>query len=158
MSATVTLESKVRVLRGCQNMQEEKISVIQAKSQSLEHYISSEFAKLHTFLQDKESQLIQQLNGETAGILGKMEEKLNEVKELAEAIQRQVSDIHSKLQQEDSLFLIVINLHCPVSFFVIFIMILLGKQVSFFHCNGFLLIILFHKKQTIQYIFHVYSI
>ncbi|XP_043942840.1 zinc-binding protein A33-like [Protopterus annectens] len=100
MSATVTLESKVRVLRGCQNMQEEKISVIQAKSQSLEHYISSEFAKLHTFLQDKESQLIQQLNGETAGILGKMEEKLNEVKELAEAIQRQgIKDETERIKQ-----------------------------------------------------------
>ncbi|XP_043942846.1 zinc-binding protein A33-like [Protopterus annectens] len=101
-SVTNTLESKVENLTRCHSMQEEKMSVLQATSQSLEQHIKSEFAKLYQFLQDKEHQLIQQLEDETREILQKMEENLKKIKETTEDIQRQISDIESKLQQEDS--------------------------------------------------------
>ncbi|XP_043942832.1 zinc-binding protein A33-like [Protopterus annectens] len=77
--------------------------VLQDLSQSLEQNITTEFARLHQFLQDKEQQLIQQLKEEANGILEKMKKSLNEIQKMAETIQREISDNRSTLQQEDPL-------------------------------------------------------
>ncbi|XP_043922406.1 zinc-binding protein A33-like [Protopterus annectens] len=58
---------------------------------------------LHQFLQDKEQQLIQKLKDETTTITGEMKENLRKIEEKNETIQRQISAIQSKLQQEDPL-------------------------------------------------------
>ncbi|XP_043942847.1 zinc-binding protein A33-like [Protopterus annectens] len=77
--------------------------VLQDKTKSLKQNITTEFARLYQFLQDKEQQLIQQLNEEAKGILEKMKKSLTEIQKMAQAIQRQISDIHSTLRQEDPL-------------------------------------------------------
>ncbi|XP_043922021.1 zinc-binding protein A33-like [Protopterus annectens] len=67
-----SLEMKMKHLKECQSKQEQIISGIKDDVQSLEQHITSEFAKLRQFLQDKEQQMIQQLKEKAAGILEKM--------------------------------------------------------------------------------------
>ncbi|XP_043942828.1 zinc-binding protein A33-like [Protopterus annectens] len=102
-TATDVLRLKLEYITVLQLKQEGKISYIQDKTHSLEQNITTEFARLHQFLQDKEQQLIQQLKEEANGILEKMKKSLNEIQKMAEVIQRQISDSHSTLQQEDPL-------------------------------------------------------
>ncbi|XP_043923704.1 nuclear factor 7, ovary-like [Protopterus annectens] len=96
------LESERKFLKEYQKKQEEKIFFIQDEARILEHSIKSEFANLHWFLYDKEQQLIRQLKEETSGILGKMNEKLREIQEMSDSIQRQIFSIQSKMQQKHS--------------------------------------------------------
>ncbi|XP_043922324.1 nuclear factor 7, brain-like [Protopterus annectens] len=84
----------------------EAASMFQDEAQSLEQHITSEFAKLRQFLQDKEQQLIQQLKEEAAGILEKMTDNLEKIEEMNKAIQKHKSNIESTLQQEDSVLLL----------------------------------------------------
>ncbi|XP_043942833.1 zinc-binding protein A33-like [Protopterus annectens] len=102
------LESRLKDIKGLQNEQEQNILEMQTKTLSLEQHITSEFAKLHQLLQDKEQNLIQQLKEEAAGILGKMEENLSDIKCRCSIIQDQLSDIQLKMQLDDPLnFLMV---------------------------------------------------
>ncbi|XP_043923699.1 zinc-binding protein A33-like [Protopterus annectens] len=97
-----SLEVKMKHLKECQSKQEQNISGIKDEAQSLEQHITSEFAKLQQYLQDKKQQLIQQLKEEAAGILEKMAKNLEKIEEMNEAIQKYKSNIESTLQQEDS--------------------------------------------------------
>ncbi|XP_043942086.1 zinc-binding protein A33-like [Protopterus annectens] len=105
LTARDSLESKLKELTELQTKQEYKISHIQATSQSLQHRITSKFIRLHEFLWDKEHQLIQQLKEEGKEILEKMDENLRKIKEMSEVIQKQISNIQLKLQEDYLLFL-----------------------------------------------------
>ncbi|XP_043942061.1 zinc-binding protein A33-like [Protopterus annectens] len=83
--------------------QEMKISEITDDARSLQLHVTSEFAKLHQFLKEKEENLIQQLKEEETGILKKMEENLTKIKENINAFQESVSNIQLQLQQQDAL-------------------------------------------------------
>ncbi|XP_043913491.1 zinc-binding protein A33-like [Protopterus annectens] len=100
-TAASGLEIKMKHLKECQEKQEQKISGIKDKSQTLEQHITSKFARLYQFLQDKEQQLMQRLKEETAGILGKMNQNLKKIEEMTQTIQLQISDIHLKVQEEN---------------------------------------------------------
>ncbi|XP_043938333.1 nuclear factor 7, brain-like [Protopterus annectens] len=102
-TATDALELKLKYITELQLKQEGKISCIQDKTRSLEQNITTEFVKLYQFLQDKEQQLIQQLKEEANGILEKMKKSLNKMQKVAEAVQRQISDMYSTMQPEDPL-------------------------------------------------------
>ncbi|XP_043923869.1 zinc-binding protein A33-like [Protopterus annectens] len=101
--AEAILKHRMNNLNEYQRKQERLISGIQKKAQSFEQHIKSEFATLHQFLQNKEQQLIQQLKDETTTITGEMKENLQKIEKKNETIQRQISAIQSKLQQEDPL-------------------------------------------------------
>ncbi|XP_043922327.1 zinc-binding protein A33-like [Protopterus annectens] len=96
-----SLEVKMKHLKEYQSNQEQNISGIKDEAQSLEPHITSEFAKLRQFLQDKEQKLVQQLKDEAAGILEKMTENLDNIEEMNKAIQDDKSNIESILQQKD---------------------------------------------------------
>ncbi|XP_043922325.1 zinc-binding protein A33-like [Protopterus annectens] len=105
-----SLEVKMKHLKEYQSKQEQNISGIKDEAQNLEQHITSEFAKLRQFLQDKEQKLVQQLKVEAAGILEKMTENLDNIEEMSKAIQKDKSNIESTLQQKDPvLFLKVRN-------------------------------------------------
>ncbi|XP_043923701.1 zinc-binding protein A33-like [Protopterus annectens] len=101
-TAETTLKHRMNNLNEHQKKQEQLISGIQDEVQSLEQHITSEFAKLRQFLQDKEQQLIQQLKEEAEGFLEKMAKNLEKIEEMNEAIQKHKSNIESTLQQDDS--------------------------------------------------------
>ncbi|XP_043915793.1 zinc-binding protein A33-like [Protopterus annectens] len=102
-TAEAILKHRINNLNEYQSQQEDLISGVQKKAQSFEQHIKSEFATLHQFLQDNEQHLIQQLKGETTTIIGRMKENLQKIEKKSETIQRQISAIQSKLQQEDPL-------------------------------------------------------
>ncbi|XP_043942102.1 zinc-binding protein A33-like [Protopterus annectens] len=105
--ASRCLECRLKVLAELQKKQIQKVSSIKGQAQSLEQHITSEFVRLHQFLQDKEQQLIQQLKREAAGILEETEENLKIIKEKSNTIQRQILAIQSKINQDDSLRLLM---------------------------------------------------
>ncbi|XP_043923703.1 zinc-binding protein A33-like [Protopterus annectens] len=98
-----SLEVKMKHLKECQSSQEQNISAVKDDAQSLEQHITSEFAKLRQFLQDKEQRMIQQLKVEAAEILEKMTENLEKIEEMNKTLQKNKSNIESKMWQEDSI-------------------------------------------------------
>ncbi|XP_043943629.1 zinc-binding protein A33-like isoform X2 [Protopterus annectens] len=97
------LQSKLRGYNEKKCQQEMKISEVTASARSLQLHITSEFAKLHEFLQHKEEKLIQQLKEEEIGIVRQMEENLSKLNETINAIQKSMSNIQLQLQQQDEL-------------------------------------------------------
>ncbi|XP_043942044.1 zinc-binding protein A33-like [Protopterus annectens] len=95
------LELKLKGTKVLENQQQQMISDFQNKSLRLEQHITSEFAKLHRLLQDKEQSLIEQLKKETAGSLGKMKDNLKDINVKHCIIQDQLTDIQLTLQLED---------------------------------------------------------
>ncbi|XP_043942128.1 nuclear factor 7, brain-like [Protopterus annectens] len=93
------LESQLKILQHVQSKQEQKKTDIQNETQVLKQYISSEFAKMYKFLHEKEEYLIQQLRNEEAEILKDVEFSLAKVQEKAGAIQKEIAEIQSLLQQ-----------------------------------------------------------
>ncbi|XP_043942823.1 zinc finger protein 665-like [Protopterus annectens] len=75
-----SLEFKVTALKHFQNKHETELVNIQGGARSLEQHIMAEFEKLHQFLQDKEQNLIQQLNSIQAQILTELKEELGCIK------------------------------------------------------------------------------
>lgn len=100
--ALFTLESRLMILLDQQLKQEQKMSSIKEESRSLEQHIIMEFAKLHQFLQEKEQQLIQQLNEEATGILTKMLENRTKIVQECTAILEKRSNIQTRMAQQDS--------------------------------------------------------
>ncbi|XP_043942054.1 zinc-binding protein A33-like isoform X2 [Protopterus annectens] len=96
-------QSSLKHLKEIKCQQEIKISEITTHARSLQLHITSEFAKLHHFLQEKEENLVQQLKEEETGILKEMEENLRKIKEDINAVQESVSNIYLQLQQQDAL-------------------------------------------------------
>ncbi|XP_043923702.1 zinc-binding protein A33-like [Protopterus annectens] len=98
-----SLELKMKHINERQSRQELYISSFKDEEQRLEEHITSEFAELQQFLQDKEQQLVQKLKREATRILGKMTENLKRFEEINDAIQKDKSSIEKTLQQKDPL-------------------------------------------------------
>ncbi|XP_043942070.1 zinc-binding protein A33-like isoform X2 [Protopterus annectens] len=96
-------QSTLKHLKEIKCQQEMKIAEITAHAKSLQLHVTSEFAKLHQFLQEKEENLVQQLKEEETGILKEMEENLRKIKEDINAVQESVSNIQLQLQQQGTL-------------------------------------------------------
>ncbi|XP_043942081.1 zinc-binding protein A33-like [Protopterus annectens] len=97
------LQSKLKGYNEKKCQQEMKMSEVTANARSLQLHISSDFAKLHEFLQHKEEKLIQQLKEEETGILKEMKENLRKIKEDINGIQKSISNVQLQLQQQDEL-------------------------------------------------------
>ncbi|XP_043913031.1 E3 ubiquitin-protein ligase TRIM69-like isoform X2 [Protopterus annectens] len=114
------LELKLNDIKALENQQQQMISDLQNKSLSLEQHITSEFAKLHRLLQDKEQSLIEQLKKEAAGSLGKMEENLKDIKAKHSIIQDHLTYIHLALQLENPVNILrvsyILAVHVPLLF------------------------------------------
>ncbi|XP_043942094.1 zinc-binding protein A33-like isoform X2 [Protopterus annectens] len=98
------------ILEGAQEAnvkQEQAVTGLNECSQNLEHHITSEFAKLHQFLQDKQQELIEQLKEETAGILRNMEENRNKISNKRDTIHINISTIRLQLESNDALLFLL---------------------------------------------------
>ncbi|XP_043942056.1 zinc-binding protein A33-like [Protopterus annectens] len=96
-------QSSLKHLKEIKCQQEMKTSEITAHARRLQLHVTSEFAKLHQFLQAKEENLVQQLKEEETGILKEMEENLRKIKEDINAVQESVANIQLQLQQHDTM-------------------------------------------------------
>ncbi|XP_043942898.1 zinc finger protein 845-like [Protopterus annectens] len=99
-AALTSLESKVEDLKCLQKKQEKKILAMHEDRLSLEHYIKTEFAKLHHFLQDKEQLLVEQLTDKRVNILKEVQENLECIKQDITAFNVTVSDGNLELNNK----------------------------------------------------------
>ncbi|XP_043942065.1 zinc-binding protein A33-like [Protopterus annectens] len=95
-------QASLKHLKEIKCQQEMKISEITDHARSLQLHITSEFAQLHQFLQEKEENLVKQLKEEKVGILNEMDENLRKIKEDIHAVQERISNIQLQLQQQDT--------------------------------------------------------
>ncbi|XP_060707160.1 nuclear factor 7, ovary-like [Hemiscyllium ocellatum] len=90
----IILEAKLKEKQG--------ISEIGEKSASLQNLISSEFAKMHQFLNRREESLIRELKDHEDNLSGVMEKNLQEIKNHLDSVQRKLSRLHTKMDQRAS--------------------------------------------------------
>ncbi|XP_078075185.1 zinc-binding protein A33-like [Mustelus asterias] len=81
--------------------EKQSISEIGEKSTSLQNLISSEFAKMHQFLDRKEESLIRELKDHEENISEVMGKNLQEIRSHLESIQQKLSQLHSQMDQRE---------------------------------------------------------
>ncbi|XP_078422502.1 zinc-binding protein A33-like [Cetorhinus maximus] len=96
------LRQKITVLEA-KLKEKQSISEIGEKSTSLQNLISSEFAKMHQFLNRKEESLIRELKDHEENISEAMEKSLQEIKDHLDSIQQKLLRLHSKMDQRESI-------------------------------------------------------
>ncbi|XP_055487299.1 nuclear factor 7, ovary-like [Leucoraja erinacea] len=89
------LETKLR--------EKESFSEIGEKATNLQGLISSEFAKMHSFLERKEDSLIQELKGHEENISETMEKNFEEIQESLDSVQLKLSKLHSTMDRREIL-------------------------------------------------------
>ncbi|XP_078391615.1 zinc-binding protein A33-like [Cetorhinus maximus] len=86
--------------------QQEQISALEETSGALLHHVSSEFAKMHQFLTDKEHRLNKELEQEKAQCLRSMAANLSAIKKVWSAAEQDLSQLRAGIaEQDDSAFL-----------------------------------------------------
>uniref|UniRef100_UPI00398F691C nuclear factor 7, ovary-like n=1 Tax=Pristiophorus japonicus TaxID=55135 RepID=UPI00398F691C len=83
--------------------QKEKISEIKEQSSSLQTRITSEFAKMHQILTEKEQRLIRDLREQEGKIVATMEKNLREIQENLNSIQGKLTKLQKQMEQKDGL-------------------------------------------------------
>ncbi|XP_067830179.1 zinc-binding protein A33-like [Heptranchias perlo] len=81
--------------------QKQQISKVREQSSSLQTRITSEFAKMHQILSEKEQRLIRDLREEEERILEPMEENLREIQENLNSIQEKLSKFQNQIEEKD---------------------------------------------------------
>ncbi|XP_067830011.1 zinc-binding protein A33-like [Heptranchias perlo] len=95
-------EKKTAVLE-MELKQKQKISEVREQSNCLQTRITSEFAKMHQILTEKEQRLIRDLRKQEGKILETMEENLREIQENLNFIQEKLSRLQKQMEQKDGL-------------------------------------------------------
>ncbi|XP_067830178.1 zinc-binding protein A33-like [Heptranchias perlo] len=93
-------EKKTAVLK-TELKQKQQISEVREQSSSLQTRITSEFAKMHQILTEKEQRLIRDLREEEERILEIMEENLREIQENLYSIQEKLSKFQKQMEEKD---------------------------------------------------------
>uniref|UniRef100_UPI00398F3B0C zinc-binding protein A33-like n=1 Tax=Pristiophorus japonicus TaxID=55135 RepID=UPI00398F3B0C len=81
--------------------QKQQISGVREQSSSLQTRITSEFAKMHQILTEKEQRLIRDLKEQEERIVETMEENLREIQENLNSIQEKLSNLQKQMEQKD---------------------------------------------------------
>ncbi|GCB79799.1 hypothetical protein scyTo_0017014 [Scyliorhinus torazame] len=81
--------------------EKQSISEIGEKTASLQNRISSEFAKMHQFLDGKEESLIRELKDHEGSISQAMEKNLQQIKTHLESILQKLSRLHTNMDQRE---------------------------------------------------------
>uniref|UniRef100_UPI00398EC60B zinc-binding protein A33-like n=1 Tax=Pristiophorus japonicus TaxID=55135 RepID=UPI00398EC60B len=83
--------------------QKQQISGVKEQSSSLQTRITSEFAKMHQILTEKEQRIILDLREQQGKILEPMEKNLLEIQEDLNSIQEELSKLQKQMEQKDGL-------------------------------------------------------
>ncbi|XP_051899467.1 nuclear factor 7, brain-like [Pristis pectinata] len=83
--------------------EKESFTEIGEKATSLQCLISSEFAKMHQFLDRKEQGLIRELKDHEENISETIEKNFEEIQESLDSVQQKLSRLHSKMDQREIL-------------------------------------------------------
>uniref|UniRef100_UPI00398EF716 zinc-binding protein A33-like n=1 Tax=Pristiophorus japonicus TaxID=55135 RepID=UPI00398EF716 len=102
-SSLDSLTEKKSAVLETERQQKQKISGIREQSRSLQTHITSEFAKMHQILTEKEQRLVRDLREQEEKILETMEENLNKIQENLNSIQEILSMLQKQMEQKDGL-------------------------------------------------------
>ncbi|XP_067865741.1 zinc-binding protein A33-like [Heterodontus francisci] len=98
-----SLTEKKSVFLETELKQKLKISEVREQSSSLQTHITSEFAKMHQILTEKEQRLIRDLREQEERILDTMEKNLREIQENLNSIEEELSKLQKQMEQQDGL-------------------------------------------------------
>ncbi|XP_059827240.1 uncharacterized protein LOC132394850 [Hypanus sabinus] len=104
-SSIQSLAKRTSVIQEMEQRQKQKISGLREQSHILHFHITSEFAKMHQILAEKEQRILRDLRDEEERILNRMEKNLREIQEDLNSIQLEVSKLQKRLEQEGVIFL-----------------------------------------------------
>uniref|UniRef100_UPI00398F529C zinc-binding protein A33-like n=1 Tax=Pristiophorus japonicus TaxID=55135 RepID=UPI00398F529C len=102
-SSLESLTEKKSAVLETERKQKRQISEVREQSSSLQTHITSEFAKMHQILTEKEQRLIRDLRGEEERIVDTMEKNLREIQENLNSIEEQLSKLQKQMEQQDGL-------------------------------------------------------
>ncbi|XP_072115678.1 zinc-binding protein A33-like [Mobula birostris] len=86
--------------------QRQKISEVREQSSSLQSHIRFEFARMHRFLNEREEQLSRDLRETEGRILEEMEQNLQQIQDVLDAIERVLGELQSQMNQRDIMALL----------------------------------------------------
>ncbi|XP_072892753.1 uncharacterized protein [Hemitrygon akajei] len=104
-SSIESLAKRTSVIQEMEQRQKQKISGVREQSHILHSHVTSEFAKTHQILAEKEQRILRDLRDEEERILNRMEKNLREIQEDLNSIQLEVSKLQKRLEQEGVIFL-----------------------------------------------------
>uniref|UniRef100_UPI00398F11DE nuclear factor 7, brain-like n=1 Tax=Pristiophorus japonicus TaxID=55135 RepID=UPI00398F11DE len=82
--------------------QKQQISGVREQSSCLQTHITSEFAKMHQFLTEKEQRLIRDLGEQEGNILKSMDENCRAIQQALDCINRDISDLKRQMEEQDT--------------------------------------------------------
>uniref|UniRef100_UPI00398F05AB nuclear factor 7, brain-like n=1 Tax=Pristiophorus japonicus TaxID=55135 RepID=UPI00398F05AB len=82
--------------------QEQQISGVREQSSILQTHITSEFAKMHQILTEKEQHLIRDLREQEGDILATMEKNLSGIQQKLNGINREISELQRQMEEQDT--------------------------------------------------------
>ncbi|XP_067829947.1 nuclear factor 7, brain-like [Heptranchias perlo] len=82
--------------------QKHNISELKKQASSLQTHITSQFAKMHQVLKDREENLIRELREQEEWILQRMEKNLRGIQENLAALQQKLSKLQLRMDQQDT--------------------------------------------------------
>ncbi|XP_067829967.1 zinc-binding protein A33-like [Heptranchias perlo] len=100
-SSLDSLTGKKTAVQETELKQKQQISEVREQSSGLQTHITSEFAKMHQILTEKEQRLIRDLREQEGKILETMEENLREIQENLNSIQEKLSKLQKRMEQKD---------------------------------------------------------
>ncbi|XP_067829945.1 zinc-binding protein A33-like isoform X2 [Heptranchias perlo] len=80
----------------------EAVNIYKEQSSGLQTHITSEFAKMHQILTEKEQRLIRDLREQEGKILGTMEKNLSGIQRELTCVERKISELQRRMNQEDT--------------------------------------------------------
>ncbi|XP_072895020.1 ribonuclease inhibitor-like [Hemitrygon akajei] len=97
-----SLTEKKSAIQDLEQRQKQKISGVREQSHSLQANVTSEFAKIHQVLAEREQHLLGDLRAEEEKILNTMEKNLQEIEENLTSVEEKLSKLQEQMNEEDS--------------------------------------------------------
>ncbi|XP_059817783.1 ribonuclease inhibitor-like isoform X2 [Hypanus sabinus] len=101
-SSFESLTGKKSAIQELEQRQKQKISGVREQSHSLQANVTSEFAKIHQVLAEREQRLLSDLRAEEEKILNTMEKNLQEIEENLTSVEEKLSKLQKQMNEEDS--------------------------------------------------------
>ncbi|XP_051865755.1 NACHT, LRR and PYD domains-containing protein 14-like isoform X6 [Pristis pectinata] len=101
-SSLECLTEKKSAIQQMEQQQKQKISGLREQSHTLQANITSQFAKMHQVLSEREQRLLGDLREEEGRILNTMENNLREIQENLTSVEERLSTLQEQMDQKDS--------------------------------------------------------
>ncbi|XP_059817780.1 ribonuclease inhibitor-like isoform X3 [Hypanus sabinus] len=101
-SSFESLTEKKSAIQELERRQKQQISGVREQSHSLQANVTSEFAKIHQVLAEREQRLLSDLRAEEEKILNTMEKNLQEIEENLTSVEEKLSKLQKQMNEEDS--------------------------------------------------------